>query len=93
MTHDNSYHLGADARGEWWSELDGEILGYLAMRPRATAAEIGAKLGMSHAAASSLLTLLAQTGKLRVTRVERVDAPLDATRVMPRPDDPQSLAG
>lgn len=66
---------------DWWSDLDDEILRCLkeaggALPP----AEVGRRLGMSEAAACSILVMLAQQGTVRITGVELCDRPLDRRR-------------
>jgi len=58
-----------EAGGEnWWSDLDEAVLGCLAEGPLEPA-EIGRRLGVSEEAAASLVTLLAQQGKVRICLV------------------------
>ncbi|HXU87641.1 MAG TPA: winged helix-turn-helix transcriptional regulator [Methylomirabilota bacterium] len=58
---------------DFWSELDEDILRCLAERHgRMTPTELGARLGMSESAVSSVIAMLAETGKVRITSVERV---------------------
>ncbi|HEY2996616.1 MAG TPA: winged helix-turn-helix transcriptional regulator [Methylomirabilota bacterium] len=52
---------------DYWSELDGDVLRLLAERPGGLSfEEIGHKLGMSEDAVRSIVTMLAQDGKLRI---------------------------
>lgn len=56
---------------KWWSEIDDAILACLSetgemMSPD----EIGRRLGMSEAATVSVLGMLAQEGRVRISRVE-----------------------
>jgi hypothetical protein len=52
---------------DYWREVDGDVLRLLAERPDGVSCEeIGHKLGMSEAAARSIVTLLAEAGKLRL---------------------------
>ncbi len=73
MNDESFAAMSANARDEWWGDLDKEVLGYLAMTRRATTVEIADKLGVSEASASSLLALLAVSGKVRISLVERED--------------------
>jgi hypothetical protein len=53
----------------WWNEIDDQVQDCLrngAMTP----AEIGRQLGLSESAVASVLSLLAQEGKLRIAQVE-----------------------
>jgi hypothetical protein len=60
---------GHDRSEDWWRSLDDEVLDCLADGP-ASAADIGRRLGMSEAAATSLIFMLAGEGKVRIARVE-----------------------
>jgi DNA-binding IclR family transcriptional regulator len=58
---------------DFWSELEEDILRCLAERDgRMTPTELGARLGMSESAVCSVIAMLAETGKVRITSVERV---------------------
>ena len=58
---------------DFWSELDQDVLHCLAeQRSAMTPTELGARLGMSESAVCSVLGMLAETGKVRITSVERV---------------------
>ncbi len=54
----------------WWSEIDGAILACLAERRTLSAAEISAKLGIPETSVCSILAMLAQEGKVRISSVE-----------------------
>ena len=54
---------------EWWTALDDAIVACLEAGAR-NPAEIGLRLGMSEAAASSVLSLLAREGRIRIALVE-----------------------
>ena len=56
-----------------WGDIDHDVLECLAAG-HATPADIGAQLGMSAAAATSVLTMLAAEGKVRFLRVSLVEA-------------------
>ena len=57
---------------DWWSEIDTEVLALLEDGRPASPAELGRRLGLSEAAAASLLWCLASEGKIRIRLVERV---------------------
>lgn len=65
-----------DPDEEWWS-IDGEILRCLEGTRLATTTDLARKLGLSEASASSLLALLALSGKARIRVVETAGAVLD----------------
>lgn len=55
---------------DWWGDIEDEVLGCLAagaMRP----GDLARKLGMSESAVTSLLSMLAHDGKVRICLVER----------------------
>jgi DNA-binding GntR family transcriptional regulator len=55
---------------DFWDDLDGDVLRCLAAtRERLSPAEIGAQIGVSEAAARSILTMLAEQGKVRICSV------------------------
>ena len=56
---------------DWWSDLDDEVLAELPDGEPISPAELGCRLGVSEAAASSLLWGLASQGKVRIRLVER----------------------
>jgi hypothetical protein len=68
---ERSYEL-EDRTGDWWSLLDNEVLDCLACGRPLTPEEVGEKLGMSARSAASLLTMLAQDGRVRIASVELV---------------------
>ena len=55
---------------EWWKDLEDDVLRCLEGRGSIEPIEIADKLGMSEAAATSLLALLAREGKVRIRSVE-----------------------
>jgi DNA-binding CsgD family transcriptional regulator len=66
--------------GDWWADLNQEVLDCLASAGRSTPAEIGRRLGMSESGATSLISMLAREGKVRIalvesTAVQRIIAP------------------
>jgi hypothetical protein len=54
----------------WWSEIDQAVRDCLARRGPMTPAELGRYLALSESAVASVLSLLVQQGRLRITRVE-----------------------
>jgi hypothetical protein len=60
---------------EWWSEIDDEVQTCLKRNGAMTPGEIAQQLGLSEGAVSSVVSLLAQEGKLRIARVEPFDHP------------------
>jgi hypothetical protein len=59
---------------DFWNELDDEVLRCLAARGHASPAEIARRLALSEDAVNSILAMLACDGKVRIGRVESVDA-------------------
>ena len=58
---------------DFWGELDADVLRCLAERQGGmTPAEIGRNIGVSERAVSSIIGMLAETGRVRITSVERV---------------------
>ncbi|OGK98156.1 MAG: hypothetical protein A3E31_18235 [Candidatus Rokubacteria bacterium RIFCSPHIGHO2_12_FULL_73_22] len=57
---------------KWWSEIDDAVLACLSGTGGMSAHEIGRRLGMSEAAAVSVLGMLAQEGRVRLAHVEAV---------------------
>jgi DNA-binding Lrp family transcriptional regulator len=55
---------------DWWGEIDHAVLSYLAGNGPAEAGQIAAHLNISEGAATSLLSILASEGKIRIARVE-----------------------
>lgn len=68
---------------DWWTELDGAILGCVAGRGPIALAEIAGTLGISERAANSLVAMLAAQGKVRICLVDSADG---------RPDRPEGGA-
>ncbi len=62
--------MGRDGEDEWWAGLDGEVLDCLSREGPMAPAEIGRRLGISEGAAASLLSMLAQGGKVRIRLAE-----------------------
>jgi hypothetical protein len=54
----------------WWTEIDEQVRACLERHGAMAPAEIARQLGLSEGAVASVLTLLAQEGKLRIARVE-----------------------
>lgn len=62
---------GRPVEGDAWAEIDDEVLTVLAdSGGRATLGELGAKVGMSEDAVRSIVSALAQQGKVRIAMVE-----------------------
>jgi len=59
----------------WWSEIDQDVRACLERNGAMSPAEIGRQLRLSESAVSSVLSLLAQEGKLRISRVELPPTP------------------
>jgi hypothetical protein len=57
---------------DWWGELDGPVLGYLARQGAADPDEIARAVGFPPASVVSILAMLAGEGKVRITQVEAV---------------------
>ena len=55
---------------EWWTELEAEVLRCLEGRGAVPPVEIANKLGMSEAAAASLLAIMAREGRVKIRSVE-----------------------
>ena len=54
----------------WWTEIDGQVRDCLERHGALAPADIARLLGLSEGATTSVLSLLAQEGKLRIARVE-----------------------
>jgi DNA-binding Lrp family transcriptional regulator len=54
----------------WWTEIDGQVRTCLERHGAMAPVEIAHQLGLSEGAVISLLSMLAQEGKLRIARVE-----------------------
>jgi predicted ArsR family transcriptional regulator len=58
---------------DFWGELDGDVLRCLAgAREQLSPAQIGHRIGISEDAARSVLTMLAQEGRVRICSVAHV---------------------
>ena|SRR2546425_4589797 len=55
---------------EWWTQIDDDVLGSLALHGPMTPDDLGRRLGLSEGATASLLTMLVQNGKVRICSVE-----------------------
>ncbi|HKB26265.1 MAG TPA: hypothetical protein VKG64_14565 [Methylomirabilota bacterium] len=55
---------------DWWDDLEDEILESVRGRGPVAPAQVGQRLGISADAAASLLSLLAQEGKIRICLVD-----------------------
>ena len=60
---------------DWWAEIENDVLAALAGNGVMTPAEVGRRLGMSEAGATSLLSTMAREGRVRLCAVEAVAAP------------------
>jgi predicted ArsR family transcriptional regulator len=58
---------------DWWSEIDDAVLACLIESGGSGADDIGRRLGMSTEAAVSILGMLAQEGRVRISRAEAVE--------------------
>jgi DNA-binding MarR family transcriptional regulator len=54
----------------WWNEIDDQVRRCLERYGPMAPADIARQLGLSEGAVASVLSLLAQEGKLHITRVE-----------------------
>ena len=54
----------------WWNEIDDQVQACLERHGAMAPAEIARQLGLSEGAVASVLSMLAQEGKLHITRVE-----------------------
>lgn len=54
----------------WWTEIDDQVQACLERHGALAPAEIARLLNLSEGAVASVLSLLAQEGKLRIARVE-----------------------
>ena len=61
--HDTTIEVG------YWSEIDDQIIDCLRSGPQ-SAEDLAWKLGMSPAAVTSILSMLATSGKVRITGAE-----------------------
>jgi hypothetical protein len=57
---------------EWWTQMDDDVLGSLALHGAMSPGDLGRRLGLSEGATASLLTMLVQNGKVRICLVELV---------------------
>ena len=58
---------------DFWGELDADVLRCLAEHQGGmTPAEIGRSIGISEQAVSSIIGMLAETGRVRITSVEQI---------------------
>lgn len=62
----------------WWSEIDDAVRECLERNGSMTPAEIGRQLHLSESAVTSVVSMLAQEGRVRIERVEL--PPLEDTR-------------
>ncbi|HXH83989.1 MAG TPA: hypothetical protein VNN07_13825 [Candidatus Tectomicrobia bacterium] len=55
---------------DWWTEIDRDVLAALAGNGAMAPADAGRGLGLSERAMTSVLSMLAQEGKVRICLVE-----------------------
>jgi hypothetical protein len=67
---DQSATSKEDAMDGWWTDIDRDVRRVLERHGSMTPAEIARMLRLSEGAVSSVLSMLAQEGKLRIARVE-----------------------
>jgi DNA-binding IclR family transcriptional regulator len=60
---------------DWWIEIDGQVQDCLKRHGEMAPSEIARQIGLSEDAVHSVVSLLAQEGKLRISRVELFDPP------------------
>jgi DNA-directed RNA polymerase specialized sigma24 family protein len=63
---------------DWWTEIDDQVRDCLRRHGEMAPAEIARRVGLSEGAVASAVSLLAQQGKLRISRVELFDPPPSA---------------
>lgn len=63
---------------DWWTEIDDQVRDCLRRHGEMAPAEIARRIGLSEGAVASAVSLLAQQGKLRISRVELFDPPPSA---------------
>jgi DNA-binding Lrp family transcriptional regulator len=56
----------------WWSDLERELMKCMDSECPVPVPDLAARLGLSESAVNSLVALLAQEGKVRITAVRRV---------------------
>lgn len=56
---------------DWWGDIENEILGCLGVGAPVCPGDVARKLGMSESAVTSVLSMLAHDGKIRICLVER----------------------
>jgi hypothetical protein len=78
---DQSATSKEDAMDSWWQDIDRDVRSVLERYGSMTPAEIARMLRLSEGAVSSVLSMLAQEGKLRIARVE-----------LPQRDDSRQLS-
>jgi predicted ArsR family transcriptional regulator len=59
-----------DAMDGWWNDIERDVRAVLERHGSMTPAEMARLLRLSEGAVSSVLSMLAQEGKLRIARVE-----------------------
>jgi hypothetical protein len=63
---------------DWWTEIDEQVRDCLKRHGEMAPAEIARRIGLWEGAVASAVSLLAQQGKLRISRVELFDPPPSA---------------
>ena len=63
---------------DWWTEIADQVRDCLRRHGEMAPAEIARRIGLSEGAVASAVSLLAQQGKLRISRVELFDPPPSA---------------
>lgn len=63
-------HEQGMAMDGWWTEIDDQVRACLEQHGAMAPADLARRIGLSEGAVVSVLSLLAQEGKLRIARVE-----------------------
>jgi winged helix-turn-helix DNA-binding protein len=74
VTMSQTVSQGRWRMNDWWAEIDDEILDCLRDRGPMSPAAIGRRIGVSEGAATSILSMLARQGRVRVCLVELTNA-------------------
>jgi hypothetical protein len=78
---------------DWWNEIDDAVVACLIDSGETSPDEIGRRLGMSKESAVGILGMLAQQGRVRISRVEAaVQDPANARRAGRRRGTPGVVA-
>jgi DNA-binding Lrp family transcriptional regulator len=70
---------------DWWDEIDSAVMSCLRSRGPMAPSEIGRALGMSEAAAASVVTALAKQGKVRICLVQASPTHVDQAQMSEGP--------